>query len=80
MAASSLGTQRLLHRMRDEGYLPRLSERLGYLSRTNFESILGAIAPDNSIDYSVGILAITSSSTPTRTPTSSRSATARAAT
>ncbi len=59
-AASSLGTQRLLHRMRDEGHLPRLSERLGYLSRTNSESILGAIAPDTSVDYSQGI-AITSS-------------------
>jgi cholesterol oxidase len=60
MAASSLGTQRLLHRMRDQGYLPRLSERLGFLSRTNSESILGAIAPDSSVDYSQGI-AITSS-------------------
>ncbi|WP_121256895.1 GMC family oxidoreductase [Nocardioides ferulae] len=60
LAAASLGTQRLLHRMRDEGYLPRLSQRLGYLSRTNSESILGAIAPDLSVDYSQGI-AITSS-------------------
>jgi cholesterol oxidase len=60
VAASSLGTQRLLHRMRDEGHLPRLSERLGFLSRTNSESILGAIAPDTKVDYSQGI-AITSS-------------------
>ena len=60
LAASSLGTQRLLHRMRDEGHLPRLSERLGYLSRTNSESIGGVIAPDTSVDYSQGI-AITSS-------------------
>jgi cholesterol oxidase len=59
-AASSLGTQRLLHRMRDEGHLPRLSERLGYLSRTNSESIVGAIAPDTSVDYTQGV-AITSS-------------------
>jgi cholesterol oxidase len=59
-SASSLGTQRLLHRMRDEGHLPRLSKRLGYLSRTNSESILGAIAPDTNVDYSQGI-AITSS-------------------
>jgi cholesterol oxidase len=59
-AASSLGTQRLLHRMRDEGHLPKLSDRLGYLSRTNSESILGAIAPNLDIDYSEGI-AITSS-------------------
>ena len=33
MAAASLGTQKLLHRMKDEGHLPRLSPRLGYLSR-----------------------------------------------
>lgn len=59
-AASALGTQRLLHRMKDEGHLPELSDRLGYLSRTNSESILGAIAPDTSTDYSQGI-AITSS-------------------
>ncbi len=59
-SASALGTQRLLHRMRDEGKLPRISERLGHLSRTNSESILGAIAPDTPVDYSQGV-AITSS-------------------
>ncbi len=59
-AASALGTQRLLHKMKDEGHLPGLSERLGHLSRTNSESILGAIAPDRKVDYSQGI-AITSS-------------------
>jgi cholesterol oxidase len=59
-SASALGTQRLLHRMRDQGHLPRVSRRLGYLSRTNSESILGAIAPDRRVDYSQGI-AITSS-------------------
>ena len=59
-SASALGTQRLLHRMRDEGKLPRLSQRLGFLSRTNSESILGAIAPDIKVDYSQGV-AITSS-------------------
>jgi len=60
LAASALGTQRLLHRMRDEGHLPGLSDRLGHLSRTNSESILGAIAPDTDVDYSHGV-AITSS-------------------
>ena len=61
VAAASLGTQRLLHRMKDEGHLPRLSNRLGFLSRTNSESILGAIAPVGSkVDYSRGV-AITSS-------------------
>ena len=59
-AASSLGTQRLLHQMKDEGHLPGLSGRLGYLSRTNSESIVGSIAPDTSVDYSQGV-AITSS-------------------
>jgi cholesterol oxidase len=60
LAASALGTQRLLHRMRDRGVLPRVSDRLGSLTRTNSESILGAIAPDTRIDYSEGV-AITSS-------------------
>ncbi len=59
-AASALGTQRLLHRMRDQGHLPELSARIGHLSRTNSESILGAIAPDTTVDYSQGV-AITSS-------------------
>ena len=59
-AASALGTQRLLHRMRDEAVLPHLSPRLGFLTRTNSESILGAIAPDATADFSRGV-AITSS-------------------
>jgi cholesterol oxidase len=59
-AAAAIGTQKLLHRMKAEGHLPRLSDRLGFLSRTNSESILGAIAPDRAIDYSYGV-AITSS-------------------
>jgi cholesterol oxidase len=59
-AASALGTQRLLHRMKDEGHLPGLSSRVGHLARTNSESIVGAIAPDTTTDYSEGV-AITSS-------------------
>jgi len=59
-SASALGTQRLLHRMRDEDHLPGISARLGCLSRTNSESIVGAIAPDTRVDYSTGV-AITSS-------------------
>jgi cholesterol oxidase len=59
-SAASLGTQRLLHRLKVEGDLPEISDRLGHLTRTNSESILGAIAPDLSVDYSQGI-AITSS-------------------
>ena len=59
-AAAAIGTQKLLHKMKVTGNLPRLSDRLGVLSRTNSESILGAIAPDMKIDYSEGV-AITSS-------------------
>ena len=59
-AASALGTQRLLHRMKAEGHLPGLSDRLGELARTNSESILGSIARDASVDYTQGV-AITSS-------------------
>jgi cholesterol oxidase len=60
LAAGTLGTQRLLHRMRDRGVLPNLSHRLGQLSRTNSEAILVASARDRRVDYSRGI-AITSS-------------------
>jgi cholesterol oxidase len=59
-AASALGTAKLLHRLRDEGKLPRLSNRLGVLTRTNSESLLGAISRDRDVDYSRGV-AITSS-------------------
>ncbi|MEV4352640.1 GMC family oxidoreductase [Actinoplanes sp. NPDC049596] len=59
-AAGALGTQRLLHRLRDRGSLPHLSPRLGELSRTNSESILGARTRRRDADYSRGV-AITSS-------------------
>jgi cholesterol oxidase len=59
-AAGTLGTQKLLHRMRDEGLLPKLSARLGQLTRTNSEAILGARTRDTTADYSTGV-AITSS-------------------
>jgi len=59
-AAGTLGTQRLLHRMRDEGVLPQLSPRLGELTRTNSEAILGAMSLRKGADYSRGV-AITSS-------------------
>jgi cholesterol oxidase len=44
LAAGALGTQRLLHDMKDRGVLPRLSPRLGELTRTNSEALLGAMA------------------------------------
>ncbi|UED84574.1 FAD-dependent oxidoreductase [Streptomyces profundus] len=42
LAAGTYGTQTLLHRMRDTGTLPRLSDRLGTLTRTNSEALVGA--------------------------------------
>ncbi|MBD8607165.1 GMC family oxidoreductase [Aeromicrobium sp. CFBP 8757] len=59
-SASTMGTQKLLHRMRDSGSLPRVSQRLGLLTRTNSEALLGSIADGNDVDYSEGV-AITSS-------------------
>ncbi|SEM09127.1 FAD-dependent oxidoreductase [Nonomuraea pusilla] len=41
-AAGTYGTQRLLHRLRGNGTLPRVSARLGVLTRTNSEALLGA--------------------------------------
>ncbi|MDA0632521.1 GMC family oxidoreductase [Nonomuraea sp. MCN248] len=40
-ATGTWGTQRLLHRLRDDGTLPRISPRLGTLTRTNSEALLG---------------------------------------
>ena len=42
LSAGALGTQRLLHAMKDTGVLPLLSDRLGALTRTNSEALLGA--------------------------------------
>ncbi|UGT55672.1 MULTISPECIES: GMC oxidoreductase [Nocardia] len=66
LAAGTLGTQKLLHSMRDQGVLPNLSDKLGLLTRTNSESIVGAatkkLAPGQ--DFTKGV-AITSSIHPT---------------
>jgi cholesterol oxidase len=66
LAAGTWGTQRLLFKMRDKGKLPALSDRLGVLTRTNSESIVGAatlkVSPD--LDLTHGV-AITSSIHPT---------------
>lgn len=61
VAAGTYNTQKLLHNMKNSGHLPNLSDRLGYLSRTNSEALLGAVAaeiPDP--DFTKGV-AITSS-------------------
>jgi cholesterol oxidase len=43
LAAGTWGTQKLLHSLRDSGSLPDLSPRLGELTRTNSEALLGAV-------------------------------------
>ncbi len=60
VAAGTYNTQKLLHKMKQEGALAKLSERLGHLSRTNSEALTGALMPDITTDYSKGS-AITSS-------------------
>ncbi|MEU8879799.1 GMC family oxidoreductase [Streptomyces hydrogenans] len=46
VAAGTYGTQTLLHRMKDSGLLPRISPRLGELTRTNSEGLVGAQTTD----------------------------------
>jgi cholesterol oxidase len=62
LAAGTWGTQQLLHRMRADGRLGRISATLGELTRTNSEAIIGAarLSVDESRDFSRGV-AITSS-------------------
>jgi cholesterol oxidase len=61
-AAGTYGTQKLLHRLKSTGLLPRLSDRLGALTRTNSEAILGGGRRNGrpGPDFSKGV-AITSS-------------------
>jgi cholesterol oxidase len=58
-AAAALGTQKLLHTLKDTGSLPNVSDRLGELSRTNSEAVLTA-ASWKRTDFAQGV-AITSS-------------------
>ena len=58
-SAGTYNTQKLLHRMR-ETTLPRISGRLGYLTRTNSEALLGVRVTKPAADYTSGV-AITSS-------------------
>ena len=60
LAAGTLGTQKLLHRMRDKRILPSISKRLGVLTRTNSESLVGAQTATVKQDFTQGV-AITSS-------------------
>jgi cholesterol oxidase len=58
-AAAALGTQKLLHKLRDNGALPRISPRLGALSRSNSEALI-AVTSRSRTDFAQGV-AITSS-------------------
>ena len=60
VAAGALGTAKLLQRSRAAGGLPGISDKLGFLSRTNSESLLGVVAHNDDHDFSLGS-AITSS-------------------
>lgn len=69
LAAGTYGTQTLLHRMKAGGQLPHLSDRLGELTRTNSEALVGAQTDDRryrratgeaKVDFTRGV-AITSS-------------------
>lgn len=69
LAAGTYGTQTLLHTMRDTGRLPGISARLGELTRTNSEALVGAQTsprryrkkhPGRTPDFTRGV-AITSS-------------------
>ncbi|WP_319456535.1 MULTISPECIES: GMC family oxidoreductase [unclassified Mycobacterium] len=66
LAAGTYGTQKLLFKMRDKGTLPKLSDQLGVLTRTNSESIVGAatLKVTGEYDLTHGV-AITSSIHPT---------------
>ena len=59
-AGGVMGTIPLLLRMKEDPHgLPRLSDRLGKSVRTNNESLIGVICPDEDRDFSEGV-AITS--------------------
>ena len=59
-SAGALGSTRLLLELQERGRLPGLSHRIGFLTRTNSEAIVGSVAKTRDVDYSTGI-AITSS-------------------
>jgi cholesterol oxidase len=59
IAAGTYNTQKLLHQMKRK-QLPKISDQLGKLSRTNSEALTGALMDSREIDFSRGA-AITSS-------------------
>ncbi|MEU5095730.1 GMC family oxidoreductase [Streptomyces sp. NPDC020996] len=69
LAAGTYGTQTLLHRMKATGRLPQISDKLGELTRTNSEALVGAqtdsrryrrVTGEPKVDFTRGV-AITSS-------------------
>ena len=64
VAAGALGSARLLQKSRANGSLKNISAKLGELSRTNSESLLGVVAKKNEHEFHKGS-AITSSIFPT---------------
>lgn len=60
VAAGALGSAKLLHSVRAKGNLSGISSKLGELSRTNSESLLGVVAKGKQTDFTSGS-AITSS-------------------
>lgn len=60
VAAGTYNTQKLMHKMKSDGILPKISDALGKLSRTNSEALTGTVMPKGGTDYSKGS-AITSS-------------------
>ncbi len=60
VAAGTYNTQKLLHKMKIDNTLPKISDQLGRLSRTNSEALTGSIMPKGGTDFSKGS-AITSS-------------------
>ena len=60
VAAGALGTNLLLANCKHSGALPRVSDRLGHVVRTNTESIQAVTAPDDRRDFTRSV-AITSS-------------------
>ncbi len=61
LAGGALGTNELLARARQDGALPRLSQRLGKLIRTNSEAVLVVSVPEGRAEAIAKRVAITSS-------------------
>lgn len=60
LSAGALGTNKLLRNCKERGSLPRLSDHLGELVRTNSEAILAVTAKNDDVDWTTSV-AISSS-------------------